>query len=133
MINEKCDSCNEPTKRVVGCWDGKGGTSGHMYNCNNSSCELKQEEMKISIQTEQQQAASRAENLKNGVDVEKVDTLRKNNQQTLRGFCLSIGIFPGRYCDYLHEFSPVPKHLIAVYKVFMEEDAWMKLLKKLKP
>lgn len=34
-INAKCNDCNEPTKYVVGFFDGKNGIHGCLYDCHN--------------------------------------------------------------------------------------------------
>lgn len=39
LINTKCERCNEPTKHVVGFWDGENGKSGFVHDCENEKCE----------------------------------------------------------------------------------------------
>lgn len=42
LINTKCERCNEPTKHVVGFWDGENGKSGFVHDCENEKCEVRQ-------------------------------------------------------------------------------------------
>ena len=42
VINAKCNDCKEPTKYVVGFFDGKNGIHGCLYDCHNEECEIKQ-------------------------------------------------------------------------------------------
>ena len=37
-INAKCNDCEEPTKYVVGFFDGKNGIHGCLYDCHNEEC-----------------------------------------------------------------------------------------------
>ena len=41
-INAKCNDCEEPTKYVVGFFDGKNGIHGCLYDCHNEECPIKQ-------------------------------------------------------------------------------------------
>ena len=40
--NAKCNDCEEPTKYVVGFFDGKNGIHGCLYDCHNEECPIKQ-------------------------------------------------------------------------------------------
>ena len=42
LINRKCEHCNEPSKRVVGFWDGARGKNGSVYDCENGKCGVRQ-------------------------------------------------------------------------------------------
>lgn len=42
LINRKCEHCNEPSKRVVGFWDGARGKNGFVYDCENGKCGVRQ-------------------------------------------------------------------------------------------
>lgn len=42
VINAKCNDCEEPTKYVVGFFDGKNGIHGCLYDCHNEECTIKQ-------------------------------------------------------------------------------------------
>ena len=42
LLNTKCERCNEPTKHVVGFWDGENGKSGFVHDCENEKCEVRQ-------------------------------------------------------------------------------------------
>ena len=43
LLNTKCERCNEPTKHVVGFWDGENGKSGFVHDCENEKCEVRQQ------------------------------------------------------------------------------------------
>ena len=42
LLNTKCERCNEPTKHVVGFWDGENGKSGFVHDCENENPESEQ-------------------------------------------------------------------------------------------
>ena len=42
VINAKCNDCKEPTKYVVGFFDGRNDIHGCLYGCHNEECEIKQ-------------------------------------------------------------------------------------------
>lgn len=42
VINAKCNDCKEPTKYVVGFFDGRNDIHGCLYGCNNEECTIKQ-------------------------------------------------------------------------------------------
>lgn len=117
MKNEKCNTCSEPTKRPVGFWDGRDGSHGCLYSCQNEMCEAFQmkrtEEMEINLKRQR----IRELNMENGIDIKQLVALRKNKKKSMRKMAELVHCSPAEYSSYEHEREAFPLEL---YKKCME-------------
>lgn len=113
IYDEKCNSCQEPTKRAVGCWDGKDGSHGMLFECESKTCKiaLMNRERELEVQRHRQQI--RKINADNGVDPKALRTLYLQKGQSMRSAATLVGC---RYkiaifSDYMNERKPFPPEL----------------------
>ena len=114
-MDEKCQSCNEPTKHIAGHWDGRGKngkhTSGNLYSCHSTTCPEAIESRKLGEEAHQRQAAVIEENQSNGVDIADMKALRLKAEITLRKAAAMLGISAPLYSNYEQQREPMPKSL----------------------
>ena len=104
-MREKCNTCTEPTRRVIGFWDGCDKftgepTHGQIYECNSTTCELKQEIDKAAAKSQAEIQIIQQKHLARGIDMQTIDSARINREITMRNLSNAVGISPSLYCDY---------------------------------
>ncbi len=112
MKIKQCTECLEPTKIATGFWDGKDKsgkpTGGYLYDCNNPSCQIRQEKLSAENAAIQKEKAAQEENRKNGIDITKMKKTRAQAEMTMRDCAEVLGVSMSRYCDYVYEREPMP-------------------------
>jgi len=94
-----CQTCNDPTRYAIGFWDGA-KSNGRIYNCNNLSCEVKQENIEKSLAIEEERRTNIIANAKSGISMGRVKMQRKSLQITIFKMAKSLGISPSDYSNY---------------------------------
>ena len=110
-VKESCPNCNEPTRYVMGFWDGE-KSHGQIYNCKNLSCLVKQENIERALAIEETKRANIIENAKNGISMERVKMQRKELLITTFGMAKLLSIFPSTYSNYEQCREPLPVELV---------------------
>jgi len=95
-----CQSCNEPTKYILGLWDGSNGTHGAIFDCHNLSCEINKNRLKEADRSEENRNKVIDENAKNGIFMELIKSRRKSLLITIMKMSRLLGISPETYSDY---------------------------------
>ncbi len=112
MNRAQCSDCQELTKIPVGFWDGKnkdgGSAGGFIYDCRNTNCPIKQEEMKAAQKAQQKALKTQEENRQNGIDIQEMVLTRRQAELTIRDCAQALGVSPSKYSDYEHERAPMP-------------------------
>lgn len=106
LLNTKCERCNEPTKHVVGFWDGENGKSGFVHDCENEKCEVRQ--LIKATETKAMQERFRIQNL-NGqkrMYAGYISALRKDAKISMMEMSKIAGCSPAEYSAYEHERKP---------------------------
>ncbi len=109
--NKNCPNCNEPTRYVMGFWDGE-KSHGQIYNCDNLSCLVKQENIERALAIEETKQTNIIENAKNGISMERVKMQRKELLITTFGMAKLLSIFPSTYSNYEQCREPLPVELV---------------------
>lgn len=106
LINTKCERCNEPTKHVVGFWDGENGKSGFVHDCENEKCEVRQ--LIKATETKAMQERFRIQNLnsRKRMYVGYIAALRKDAKISMMEMSKIAGCSPAEYSAYEHERKP---------------------------
>ena len=106
LLNTKCERCNEPTKHVVGFWDGENGKSGFVHDCENEKCEVRQL-IKVT-ETEAMQERFRIQNLnsRKRMYAGYIAALRKDAKISMMEMSKIAGCSPAEYSAYEHERKP---------------------------
>lgn len=103
LLNTKCERCNEPTKHVVGFWDGENGKSGFVHDCENEKCEVRQL-IKVT-ETKAMQERFRIQNLnsRKRMYAGYIAALRKDAKISMMEMSKIAGCSPAEYSAYEHE------------------------------
>ena len=114
LLNTKCERCNEPTKHVVGFWDGENGKSGFVHDCENEKCEVRQL-IKVT-ETKAMQERFRIQNLnsRKRMYAGYIAALRKDAKISMMEMSKIAGCSPAEYSAYEHERKPFDD----VYHIF---------------
>ncbi|WP_337934189.1 helix-turn-helix transcriptional regulator [Enterocloster sp.] len=106
LINTKCERCNEPTKHVVGFWDGENGKSGFVHDCENEKCEVRQ--LIKDTETKAMQERFRIQNLnsRKRMYAGYIAALRKDAKISMMEMSKIAGCSPAEYSAYEHERKP---------------------------
>lgn len=102
-----CQTCTNPTKYVIGFWDGK-DSHGQIFNCHNLDCELKLNMLRGAVITEQEKVLVKEANEKHGVFMDLIKLKRKELGVTLMKMSKGLGISPSTYSDYEQYRHVVP-------------------------
>jgi len=94
-----CQTCTEPTKHAVGFWDGK-NTHGQIYNCNNLSCEVKQETIEEALLLKEEMDKVDRINLANEISMKLIKDKRKELGITIRKMADCLGVSCSEYSNY---------------------------------
>lgn len=106
LLNTKCERCNEPTKHVVGFWDGENGKSGFVHDCENEKCEVRQ--LIKATETKAMQDRFRIQNLnsRKRMYAGYIAALRKDAKISMMEMSKIAGCNPAEYSAYEHERKP---------------------------
>ena len=110
LLNTKCERCNEPTKHVVGFWDGENGKSGFVHDCENEKCEVRQL-IKVT-ETKAMQERFRIQNLnsRKRMYAGYIAALRKDAKISMMEMSKIAGCSPAEYSAYEHAYSARTAH-----------------------
>ena len=106
-MRNNCYNCKEPTKHVVGFWDGKNDSNGCLYDCNNKSCKVK-----IMIDS------SKDKDMTNRINVQKINGENNVSISCLKIARLDAGIPTFNIANYLD----IP---VVVYNSYENEQTIM--------
>ena len=102
-INAKCNDCKEPTKYVVGFFDGRNGTHGCLYDCRNEECEIKQM-MEVSASKDiQERVKIQIANGNKGMYAGYIAALRRDAKVSMFKMAQIADCDPAEYSAYEHE------------------------------
>lgn len=104
-IKAKCVKCQEPTKRIVGVWDGKNGSHVALYTCSNDECEIRALEK---IFEEEARNDVQAENDRNNIAPKTIRALYMTRGLTLGDAAKLLGMTPSKLNGYINEREAVP-------------------------
>lgn len=114
---EPCKTCNEPTKRVIGHWDGVNGTHGNIYNCDSKTCPRKIEQDKKAVESKEEIELIRQKHNERNIDMQALDAARIEARITMRDLANFANIPASLYCDYRGCRKEIPQE---VYDVLLE-------------
>ena len=103
VVNAKCNSCKEPTKFVVGFYDGSKGKHGCLIDCKNVKCDIYQ--LKRIGESEAIEKRIQIQNLnsQNGMYAGYIAALRKDAKVTVIEMAKVAGCGLAEYSSYEHE------------------------------
>lgn len=102
-INAKCNDCKEPTKYVVGFFNGKNGIHGCLYDCHNEECAIKQI-MEVSASKDiQERAKIQIANGNNGMYAGYIAALRRDAKVSMFKMAQIADCDSAEYSAYEHE------------------------------
>lgn len=107
-IKEKCVKCQEPTKRIVGVWDGKNGSHGVLYKCSNDECEIRALEKIFEEEARKRVSDVQAENDRNNIVPKTIRALYRTRGLTLGDAAKLFGMKPSKLNGYINEREAVP-------------------------
>lgn len=104
----RCECCEEPTKKVVGFWEGHDSYSGSpragaIYSCDNHECDICKEKMSEKESDELLKERVKVANLQNGTDAE-----------LLRRGRMSVRVALGAAADIMYRLRNIPQRKTAV-------------------
>lgn len=108
VLNSKCNTCKEPTKFVVGFYDGP-RSKGCVYDCKNKECEVYQ--IRRFSESKEVQDRIKIQNLnsRNGMYAGYIAALRRDAKISMMKMSRIAGCSPADYSSYEHErkeFNP---------------------------
>lgn len=98
----RCECCEEPTKKVVGFWEGHDSYSGSpragaIYSCDNHECDICKEKMSEKESDELLKERVKVANLQNGTDAELLRRGRMSVRVALDAAADIIGVSAAEY------------------------------------
>ena len=127
MADKRCENC--PHLTVVGHWDGRDPktgkrTSGFVTGCTKTECAIYK---KANQEIEAEKEMVRQTNRENGIDIEELRWMRKENEITIRAAAGEVGARLAQFSDWEKERKPMPKEtadkLIEFYKAKEQENS----------
>lgn len=106
QINLKCTDCEEPTKFVVGFYDGPKGMHGCLYDCKNARCPINQMIRLTESEKIQKSLQIQEINGKRGIYAGEMAALRRNAKVTIMQMSQIAECGPAEYSAYEHERKP---------------------------
>lgn len=119
LINRECIDCEEPTKFVVGFYDGPKWNHGCLFDCKNSSCSLNQIFRLAESENIQKSMKIQEINGKHGIYAGKIAALRRNSKITMRKMSQIAGCSPAEYSAYEHERKPFDPEVYKKCKAYL--------------
>lgn len=120
-----CNSCPEPTKRLVGFMDGydeKGEMiSRPIFDCNSDICQISLLHKKERIEEEQQIAETRKTNYSNRVSAISLRNARGAARLSVYDICQKFKIPTSQYSKYENEKLPIPPETYKEFIKYFEE------------
>ena len=95
-----CQTCNDPTKYIIGLWDGVNGTHGAIYDCHNLDCEINKNRLKEVDRLEENRTAVVEENSRNNIQMLLIKMKRKELRITIARMAYELDIRPSAYSNY---------------------------------
>ena len=122
----KCEGCTNPTKYILGLWDGENNTHGAIFDCHNLNCELKLNMLRNVVITEQEKILVKEANEKNKIFMEQIKVKRKELGITIMRMSKGLGISPSTYSDYEQYRNVVPleigDRIEEVFRIYKEGE-----------
>lgn len=103
VVNAKCNDCKEPTKYVVGFFDGKNGIHGCLYDCHNEECTIKQIMEASASKDIQEMARIQLANGDKGMYAGYIAALRRDAKVSMFKMAQIAGCSSADYSAYEHE------------------------------
>ena len=107
-IKAKCVKCQEPTKRIVGVWDGKNGSHVALYACSNDECEIRAFEKILEEEARKRVSDVQAENDRNNIAPKTIRAIYRARGLTLIDAARLFGMTPSKLSGYINEREAVP-------------------------
>lgn len=107
-IKAKCVKCQEPTKRIVGVWDGKNGSHVALYACGNDECEIRAFEKIFEEEARKRVSDVQAENDRNNIAPKTIRAIYRARGLTLIDAARLFGMTPSKLSGYINEREAVP-------------------------
>mgnify|MGYP002536671333 CR=1 FL=1 len=103
VVNAKCNPCKEPTKYVVGFFDGPRGRHGCLFDCKNERCEVYQVKRFTESEAVKERIKIQNLNSQKGMYAGYIAALRKDAKITMMKMSQIAGCSPAEYSSYEHE------------------------------
>lgn len=103
VINAKCNDCKEPTKYVVGFFDGRNDIHGCLYGCHNEECDIKQIMEASASKDIQEMERIQSANGDKGMYAGYIAALRRDAKVSMFKMAQIAGCDPAEYSAYEHE------------------------------
>lgn len=103
VLNAKCRDCKEPTKYVVGFFDGKKGSHGYLYDCHNEECEVKQIMEASASKEMQERSRVQLANGDKGMYAGYIAALRRDAKVSMFRMAMISGCSAADYSAYENE------------------------------
>lgn len=107
-MKAKCVKCQEPTKRIVGVWDGRNGSHGALCACSNDECEIRALEKILEEEARKRVSDVQAENDRNNIVPKTIRALYRARGLTLGDAAKLFGMKPSKLNGYINEREAVP-------------------------
>jgi len=121
-----CNECNNPTKYILGLWDGENGTHGAIYECNNLNCELKQNRLKDTDYSEENKNRVTESNESKLIFVQLIKAKRKELAITIRKMSDRLGLSCSDYSNYEMCREALPVEMVdkinSIFREIQKED-----------
>lgn len=122
-VNAKCNDCKEPTKYVVGFWDGENDSHGCLYDCKNIDCETKKLLDVLAEQRENERSDVANENWKNSIVAKNITVARNLKSISIYELSTMTGISSADISAYENEKKAVPvTHYINIMESISKYD-----------
>ena len=122
-MKQDCIACTEPTKRPVGCWDGRDkqgkATHGYIYDCDSKTCPTALARRVAAENEESRRERARAANAANGIDVRKLRRLRIEARCTIKDLSHICQCSAVEYSAWETEKEPVPRELWTLLMAYL--------------
>jgi len=124
-----CQTCNDPTKYIIGLWDGANGTHGAIYDCHNLNCEINKNRLKEVDRSEENRRAVVKANSRNEVQMISIRAKRKELQITISKMARELGISPSDYSNYETCRVALPVEMVERIEDVFEDAQYCKEIK----
>lgn len=131
LINKKCERCNEPSKRVVGFWDGVRGKNGFLYDCENEKCGVRQLIKATETKAIQERIKIQNLNSQKGMYAGYIAALRRDAKISIMEMSKIANCNPAEYSAYEHERKPFDEKTYKKCEKYLLENEKQRRMKEI--
>ena len=122
VVNAKCNPCKEPTKYVVGFFDGPRGRHGCLFDCKNERCEVYQVKRFTESEAVKERIKIQNLNSQKGMYAGYIAALRKDAKITMMKMSQIAGCSPAEYSSYEHERKEFDPEIYRKCEKYLKEN-----------